>query len=64
MTLEEKALRSIAYDPINRIYYIDRKFHNYRIFYKSIYEDQVVEFVKKKFKTIKVLKLMKRRIVR
>ena len=31
MTLLDDAIASIGYDPLNRVYYINRVFQNYRI---------------------------------
>lgn len=56
MTLEEKALRSIGYDPIRRVFWIDKKFNNYRIEFSGYTQESVEEFVKNKFKTIRALK--------
>ena len=56
MTLEEKALRSIGYDPIRRVFWIDKKFNNYRIEFCGYTQESVEEFVKNKFKTIRALK--------
>lgn len=56
MTLEEKALRSIGYDPIRRVFWIDKKFNNYRIEFYGYTQESVEDFVKNKFKTIRALK--------
>lgn len=56
VTLEEKALRSIGYDPIRRVFWIDKKFNNYKIEFSGYTQESVEEFVKNKFKTIRALK--------
>lgn len=59
MTLEERALNSIGYDPLERVYWIDRKFSNYRIAYSSYYRHVVEEFIRRKFLTVNVLRRSK-----
>lgn len=56
MTLEEKTLRSIGYDPIRRVFWIDKKFNNYRLEFCGYTQESVEDFVKNKFKTIRSLK--------
>lgn len=56
MTLEEKALQSIGYDPIRRVFWIDKKFNNYRIECTRYTLESAEEYVKNKFRTVGVLR--------
>lgn len=57
MTLLDDAIASIGYDPLNRVYYINRVFQNYRIECYKFTQESAEKYVRNKFKTIKVLRM-------
>ena len=57
MTLLDDAIESIGYDPLNRVYYINRVFQNYRIECYKFTQESAERYVRNKFKTIKVLRM-------
>lgn len=56
MTLKDEMIASIGYDPLTRMYYIEKEIKGYHLIHASYSERRVKEFISEKFRVIRALK--------
>lgn len=56
MTLKDKMIESIGYDPLTRMYYIEKNIKGYHLKHSSYSKKLVEEYIVEKFKVVRVLK--------
>lgn len=56
MTLKDKMIESIGYDPLTRMYYIEKNIKGYHLKHSSYSEKLVKEYIVQKFKVVRALK--------
>ena len=56
MTLKDKMIESIGYDPMTRMYYIEKDIKGYHLKYSSYSKKLVEEYIVEKFKVVRILK--------
>lgn len=56
MTLKDKMIESIGYDPLTRMYYIEKDIKGYHLKHSSYSKKLVEEYIVEKFKVVRILK--------
>lgn len=56
MTLKDKMIESIGYDPLTRMHYIEKDIKGYHLKHSSYSKKLVEEYIVEKFKVVRVLK--------
>lgn len=56
LTLKDKMIESIGYDPLTRMYYIEKNIKGYYLKHSSYSKKLVEEYIVEKFRVVRILK--------